>query len=66
MAVAIDPSVVLRSERRHVGVELDGRLTRGATVVDWGDRLKLPPRANVVLELDQARFGAMVRKALGA
>jgi purine nucleosidase len=66
MAVAIDPSVALRSERRHVGVELDGRLTRGATVVDWGDRLKLPARANVVLELDQARFGAMVRKALGA
>jgi purine nucleosidase len=66
MAVAIDPAVVVRSERRHVGVELDGRLTRGATVVDWDNRLKLPARANVVLELDQARFGALVRKALGA
>lgn len=66
MAVAIDPSVVLRSERRHLGVELDGRLTRGATVVDWGDRLKRPAHANVVLELDQARFGDLVRKALGA
>jgi purine nucleosidase len=66
MAVAIDPSVAVRSERRHVGVELDGRLTRGATVVDWANRLKLPARANVVLELDQAKFAAMVRRALGA
>ena len=65
MAVAIDPSVVVRSERRHVGVELDGRLTRGATVVDWGNRLGLPRQANVVLELDQAKFEAMVRRALG-
>lgn len=66
MAVAIDPSVVVRSERRHVGVELDGCLTRGATVVDWSNRLGLPARANIVLELDQAKFGAMVRRALGA
>jgi purine nucleosidase len=66
MAVAIDPAVVTRSERRHVAVELDGRLTRGATVVDWADRLGRPANARVVLELDQARFAAMVRRALGA
>lgn len=66
MAVAIDPSVVVRSERRRVEVELDGRLTRGATVVDWANRLGQPAQAKVVLELDQAKFGAMVRRALGA
>ena len=66
MAVAIDPSVVVRSERRAVAVELDGRLTRGATVVDWTGRLGRPANANVVLELDQERFAAMVRRALGA
>ena len=66
MAVAIDPSIVTRSERRHVAVELDGRLTRGATVVDWAGRLGRPAQANVVLELDQARFAALVRGALGA
>jgi len=66
MAVAIDPSIVTRSERRHVAVELDGRLTRGATVVDWAGRLGRPANANVVLELDQARFAAMVQRALGA
>lgn len=66
MAVAIDPSVVVRSERRAVAVELDGRLTRGATVVDWTGRSGRPANANVVLELDQDRFAAMVRGALGA
>ena len=66
MAVAIDPAVVRRSERRTVAVELDGTLTRGATVVDWAGRLARPANANVVLELDQDRFAAMVRRALGA
>src|SRR3569623_402653 len=66
MAVASDPSVVVRSERRAVVVELDGRLTRGATVVDWIGRLGRPTNANVVLELDQERFAAMVRRARGA
>ncbi|MGP1664794.1 MAG: nucleoside hydrolase [Rhodanobacter sp.] len=65
MAVAIDPSIVTRSEQRAVAVELDGRLTRGATVVDWAARLGRPAQANIVLELDQERFAAMVRRALG-
>jgi purine nucleosidase len=65
MAVAIDPGIVTRSEDRHVAVELDGRLTRGATVVDWAHRLGKPANARIVLEVDQARFAAMVRRALG-
>ncbi|QRP64463.1 nucleoside hydrolase [Rhodanobacter sp. FDAARGOS 1247] len=65
MAVALDPSIVTRSERRAVAVELDGRLTRGATVVDWTARLGRPAQANIVLEVDQARFAAMVKRALG-
>ncbi|MHA6205144.1 nucleoside hydrolase [Dyella soli] len=66
MAVAIDASIVTRSETRHVAVEMDGRLTRGATVVDWSARLGHPANARIVMEVDQARFGAMVRLALGA
>ncbi len=66
MAVAVDPSIVTRSERRAVAVELDGRLTRGATVVDWDGRLGRTPQAHIVLEVDHARFEAMVRRALGA
>jgi purine nucleosidase len=65
MAVALDPGIVTRRETRAVAVELDGRLTRGSTVVDWASRLGQPARANIVLEVDQARFAAMVRRALG-
>jgi purine nucleosidase len=66
MAVAIDPSIITRSEKRAVAVELDGRLTRGATVVDWANRLGQPAQANIVLEVDHQRFSAMVRRSLGA
>lgn len=66
MAVAIDPGIVTRMEERHVAVELDGRLTRGATVVDWTGRLGKPANARIVMEVDQAGFAAMVRRALGA
>ncbi|MEO7067553.1 MAG: nucleoside hydrolase [Rhodanobacter sp.] len=65
MAVALDSTIVTRSETRAVAVELDGRLTRGATVVDWAGRLGLPAQARVVQEVDSARFAAMVRRALG-
>lgn len=65
MAVALDPDIVIRSETRAVAVELDGRLTRGATVVDWAARLGQPAQANIVLEVDQGRFAAMVQRALG-
>jgi purine nucleosidase len=66
MAVAIDPSIVTRVDERHVAVELDGRLTRGATVVDWTGRLGQPANARIVMAVDQDRFGTMVRRALGA
>ncbi|AHX11875.1 nucleoside hydrolase [Dyella jiangningensis] len=66
MAVAIDPTIVTCYEERHVAVEMDGRLTRGATVVDWSHRFGRPANARIAMEVDQARFGAMVRRALGA
>jgi purine nucleosidase len=63
MAAALAPDIVTRSERRHVAVELAGRQTRGQTTVDWfglgGER----PNAEVVLEVDDARFWAMLRAA---
>lgn len=66
MAVALDPAMVVRAETRHVAIELDGRLTRGATVVDWHGRLGGTPNARIVLEVDQARFAALIAGALGA
>lgn len=65
MAVALDPSIVRRTEARHVAIELAGTATRGATVVDWEGRLGRPANANIVLEVDQARFEALVAGALG-
>lgn len=65
MAVALDPGIVRRAEAHHVGIELTGSLTRGATVVDWEDRLGRCANARIVLDVDQARFEAMVARALG-
>ena len=66
MAVALEPDIVIRSERHPVAVELGGALTRGATVVDWENRLDRPANARIVREVDQARFEALVAAALGA
>lgn len=66
MAVALDPGIVTNAERRHVGIELQGALTRGATVVDWEQRGGNAPNADIVLAVDQTRFEAMLATALGA
>ncbi len=66
MAVALEPSIVRKAERRHVAIELTGSVTRGATVVDWEERLGRPANANIVIDVDQERFEAMVANALGA
>ena len=66
MAVALQPDIVTHAEEHHVGVELDGRLTRGATVVDWQDRLGKRANAHIVLDVDQARFEGLLASAVGA
>lgn len=66
MAIALQPDVVVRSEHRHVAIELTGAHTRGATVVDWESRSGPPPNAHIVLDVDHARFEALVAAALGA
>ncbi len=66
MAAALEPAACTRVETRHVAIELDGALTRGATVVDWEGRMGRPANARIVLEVAQARFEARVAGALGA
>ncbi|HEY6940340.1 nucleoside hydrolase [Dokdonella sp.] len=66
MAVALEPSIVTRAERHHVAIELAAGLGRGATVVDWHDRLGGRANANIVLDVDQGRFEALVAAGLGA
>jgi inosine-uridine nucleoside N-ribohydrolase len=64
MAVALQPDIVARAESRHVAIELNGAHTRGATVVDWEGRSGAAPNAHIVLDVDQARFEALVAAAL--
>ena len=66
MAVALCPDIVVSAEERHVAVETDGRLTRGATVVDWTGFGGGEPNARIVLEIDRRRFEALIAAALGA
>jgi purine nucleosidase len=65
MAVALEPGIVTQSQTRHAAIELDGHLTRGATVVDWAGRLGGTPNAHITLHVDQDRFGGMIARALG-
>lgn len=66
MAVALAPDAVLEAAERPVAVELDGRHTRGMTVVDWRREEGRPDNARILLRYDQARFEGLVAEALAA
>ena len=66
MAAALQPDGVARAEDRFLAVELEGRLSRGATLVDWQGRTGRPANARIVMDYDQPRFEAQLRAALGA
>ena len=66
MAAALDPTIIESAQERHVGIELNGMLTRGATVVDWENRMQRPANARIVTGVHQAKFEAMVKAALGS
>ena len=65
MQVALAPDTSRRAEDRHVAVETEGRLSRGATVVDWARRNGQAPNARIHLDVDQAAFEARIRGCLG-
>ena len=66
MAAVLDPACVVEWAERPVAVELDGRLTRGATVVDWQRRSGAPDNARIAMRFDQARFEGLVAAGLSA
>ncbi|WP_299055982.1 nucleoside hydrolase [uncultured Nocardioides sp.] len=64
IAALLDPDVI-RWRPSFVAVELDGRWTRGTTVVDLYDRYPdEQPNASVALELDAERYWDLVLAAL--
>ena len=67
LAVALDPTLI-ETRRALVDVETAGRLTSGATVVDWEDRWGRLANTEVAISVDAERFRtkffeAMVRLA---
>ena len=66
MAFALEPAGASRVVDAPLGVELDGPLSRGATVVDWNRQLDRPDNARILLDYDQTRFEALVQAALAA
>lgn len=66
MAWALEPDGALETVERPVAVELEGRHTRGATVVDWLRQEGAPDNARILMRYDQDRFQGLVRAALAA
>ena len=63
VAVLIDPSVT-KNRFVNVEVELNGKFTRGATVVDIYNREGGVPNCNVALELDFEKFWKLMLDAV--
>ncbi len=63
MAVAIDPDIILESEKRYIEIERYGRISRGMTVVDWYAQSGKTPNVNIIRKIDMDRFFEMYRLA---
>ena len=66
MAYALDPDGALELVERPVAVELEGRHTRGATIVDWRREGGGADNCRILMRYDQARFESRLRRALAA
>lgn len=66
MALALHPEGALETIERPLAVELAGRHTRGATVVDWRREEGRPDNAAILQRYDQGRFESLVEAALAA
>lgn len=66
MAFALQPDGATQALERPVAVELEGRLTRGATVVDWMRQDGRADNARILMGYDPKRFETLIRAALAA
>jgi purine nucleosidase len=64
LAVAVEPGIVTKSEKKFVSIELHGSQTRGQTVVDWYGSTGQPPNTEIILEVDQNRFIQLMENGL--
>lgn len=65
MAVALDPGVATRTERRFVAIETMSPLCRGQSVVDHLHLLGHEPNAELVMEASRERFLRLLFDAVG-
>ncbi len=63
IAILLEPDIY-KFEDVFVGIETDGKLTSGATVMDFNGYLDMDPNAKVAVEIDQARFKEWFMEAL--
>ncbi|CAA9323916.1 MAG: Inosine-uridine preferring nucleoside hydrolase [uncultured Lysobacter sp.] len=64
MAHALVPAGTLKVVERPLAVELDGRHTRGATVVDWQRQHGGADNVAIVMRYEQRRFEQLIEAAL--
>ena len=63
LAVALDPTLV-ETRRAAVDVETSGRLTTGATIVDWRGQWGRLANAEVAVAVDAERFRRLFFEAM--
>lgn len=66
MAFALAPAGALEWVQRPLAVELEGRHSRGATIVDWRREEGRPDNARILQRYDQAWFEGLIETALAA
>lgn len=66
MALALHPDSAQEVLERPVAIELAGRHSRGATIVDWRREEGRPDNATILQRYDQLRFEALLEAALAA
>ena len=66
MAFALCPDGALETAERPLAVEMEGRQTRGATIVDWRRESGHPDNARILQRYHQGRFEALIEAALAA
>lgn len=64
LAAAVEPGIVLKSEKKYVAIELHGTLTRGQTVVDWFGFTQKPPNTEIIVSVDMKRFIELMKNGL--
>ena len=64
VACALNPGIITAKEDHFLSVELNGNDTRGMTSVDWFGLSGQPANAEIILEIDHARYVEMIEAGL--